>query len=102
MNPIFACAAMSLVCAGPRVVTFDVEKAGDVKWSSKPCTIDVFPFKGKTPVHVGVMADQGVALLPGKYEALVACSSSEGTVKKTVPFEVGRAPQTARVKTRVS
>jgi hypothetical protein len=69
-------------------VTFDVKEGGDVRWTHK-CTVDVW--KGTELVQQSVDPAGGANLEPGAYDAVVACNSDEGMVKKTVSVTVKNA-----------
>ncbi len=96
-----AAALALLVCAAPAAgvesgddtptvaVSFDVKKEGDVKWTGA-CTVDVYRAGEADADQTGLDAGKQVNLEPGKYDAVVACPSDEGTVKKSAAIVAKR------------
>lgn len=84
-------AALATPAAAGSDVTFAVKRGGDVLWKGEPCSADIW----QDDVLVTSVPDvaTAVSLEPGRYEAVVACTSDEGVVKRTVPVTVKGAPQ---------
>ena len=82
------------VFSAMRSVSFDVKLGGDVKWKGT-CTVDVYASGGLDVVKSGDAAAP-MPLDAGSYDAVVACPSDEGLVKKTAPFAGGRGRQARR------
>ncbi|HEY4222900.1 MAG TPA: hypothetical protein VGO62_16195, partial [Myxococcota bacterium] len=70
-------------------VTLDVKKSGDSKWTGS-CTADIFVVGQVDPVKSGVDVTAPIGDLdPASYDAVVACPTDDGVVKKTAPFSIG-------------
>lgn len=82
---------LALPAAAGTDISFAVKRGGDVLWKGEPCSADIW----QDDVLVTSIPDVAIAvpLEPGRYEAVVACASDEGVVKRTVPVTVKGAPQ---------
>ena len=95
---LLALAALWTGAAHAGTATFEVKLAGDVKWQGA-CAVDVYASGGLDVVKSGDAAAP-MSLDAGSYDAVVACPSDEGVVKKAASFavaEVGKRGDEVKV-----
>ena len=79
---LLAASASSSGAPDSVTLTLDIQKGGDLRWDKdEPCQADVVAVDGSV-THADNAAELLVA--PGIVDVVVACSSKEGTLKKTV------------------